>query len=100
METFKAMIRDFDESWTADTLKKAKRITNSEGSHPCKTDHVDVAEVHSPPRITKMVRQLGMNGEIALDLTTTDENVEPWDLSKSKMREKQSASWTKPSLRL
>ena len=35
-----------------------------------------------------MVWQLGMEGEIALDLTTTDENGEPWDFSKPKKREK------------
>ena len=35
-----------------------------------------------------MDRQLGREGGIALDLTTTDENGEPWDLSKPKMREK------------
>ena len=34
-----------------------------------------------------MARQLGMDGEIAWDLTTTDENGEPWDFSKQKMRE-------------
>ena len=40
METFKAMIRDFDESWSADTFKKTKTTTKSEGSRPCKTDRV------------------------------------------------------------
>ena len=38
--------------------------------------------------MTKMVRQLGMKCEIALDLTTTDENGEPLDLSKPKMQQK------------
>ena len=88
METFKAMIRDFNESWSADTLKRTKLAARSKGSHLGGTGRVEVAEVYSLPRMTKMARQLGMEGEIALDLATTDENGDPWDLSKQKMREK------------
>ena len=72
METFKAMIRDFDESLSADTLKKMKLAARSKGSHLGETGRVEVAEVYSLPRMTKMARQLGMEGEIALDFITTD----------------------------
>ena len=86
-ETFKAMIRDVDGRWTADTLKKTKLAARSNGNHRGETSRVEVAEVYSLPRITKIVRQLDMEGGIALDLTATDENGEPWDLSKPKMCE-------------
>ena len=72
METFKAMIRDFNESWSVDPLKKTKLTTKSKGSHLGETGRVEVAEVYSLPRMTKMARQLGMEGEIALDFITTD----------------------------
>ena len=88
METFKAMIRDLDESWSADTLKKTKLIAKSKGSHLGGTGRVEVAEVYIPPRMTEMVRQLGMEGNVAMELITTDENGEPWDLRKQKMQEK------------
>ena len=88
METCKAMIRDFDESWNADTLKKTKLAARSKGSHFGGTGNVEVAEFNSPARLAKMARQLGIEGEIALDLTTVDENGDPWDFSKQKMCEK------------
>ena len=82
------MIRDLDESWSADTLKKMKLTIKSKRSNLGQAGRVKVAEIYSPPRMTKMARQLGMEGEIALDLTTTDEKSEPCDLRKQQMREK------------
>ena len=77
METFKAMIRDFDESWIADTLKKTKLAARNKGSHLGGTGRVEVVEFYSLPGMTKMARQMGMEEEIALDFTTTDENCDP-----------------------
>ncbi len=42
----------------------------------------DVAEVYSPPRITKMARRMGLKAGWALDLTEVDpEDNQPWDFS-------------------
>ena len=44
-----------------------------------------VAEVYSPPRVTKaatVLPELGIRGGSALDITTRDEEWAPWDLSK------------------
>jgi hypothetical protein len=49
----------------------------------------DVAEIYSPPRITKMAQSMGMSTAWALDLTETDpEDGMPWDLSKPEKRRK------------
>ena len=49
----------------------------------------DVAEIYSPPRITKMAREMGMNASWALDLTEVDQDDGmPWDLSKPEKRSK------------
>ena len=48
----------------------------------------DISEVYSPPRVTKMARQMGMSGGWALDLTTADESGEVWDFTKESCREK------------
>ncbi len=48
-----------------------------------------VAEVYSPPRITKVAREMGMSAAWALDLTEVDpEDGLPWDLSKPEKRRK------------
>ena len=49
---------------------------------------MQVAEVYSPPRMTKVARQLGMKAGFALDLTNTDEEGNQWDFSKAEMRAK------------
>ena len=66
IETFNAMIRDLDESWGADTLTKTKMAARNKGSRLGETGRVEVNEVYSHPRMAKKVRQLGMEGEIAL----------------------------------
>jgi hypothetical protein len=65
-----------------------KLTAPSQWSHLGETSRVEVAGVYFLHRMTKRVRQRGKKGEIALDLTTTDENGDPWDLNKQKMREK------------
>ncbi len=50
---------------------------------------MDVAEMYSPPRITKMARQLGLADGWALDLTGTDpEDEKPWDFNDEAKRDK------------
>ena len=63
METFKAMIRDLDESWSADTLKETKMAARNKGGHLGGTGRVEVAEVYSLHRMTKMARQLRVEGD-------------------------------------
>ena len=62
-----------------------------------------VAEIYSPPRVTKaatMLPGLGIGAGAALDITTCDENGKPWDFSDLVMRGKadQLLDDTKPDL--
>ena len=48
-----------------------------------------VSEINSPPRITRAARmllRLGITPGFALDLTTNDENGQPWDFDDSRQR--------------
>ena len=47
-----------------------------------------VAEVFSPPRVTHFGMQRGLIAGVALDLTTTDADGNPWDFNKEVMRQK------------
>ena len=52
---------------------------------------VDVAEIYSPPRVTKAVEllsQLNICPALAIDLTTEDEMGQPWDFSRQHMKDK------------
>ena len=54
--------------------------------------HHDVAEVYSPPRITEMAKQVGLEPGWALDLTEVDvDDGQPWDFSVPAKREKAKA---------
>ena len=46
----------------------------------------DVSEIYSPPRVTEEARRRGLAGGWALDLTSADENGEPWDFDCEKKR--------------
>ena len=68
-------------------------------------EHVraSVAEVYSPPRVTKAATalpRLGIEAGAALDITTCDEHGTPWDFSKEEMRRKaeQLIDFSKPYL--
>ena len=48
-----------------------------------------VSEIYSPPRITQMARaypHLGIKPGFAMDLTTEDENSNPWDFDNPHQR--------------
>lgn len=47
-----------------------------------------VSEVWSPPRMTRLANQFGLNAGFAYDLMINDENGEPWDFDQQKQREK------------
>ena len=49
---------------------------------------MEVAEVHSPERVTAMARSMGLNVGWALGLTTTDENGQYWNFDCVNMRNK------------
>eukprot|EP00973_Karenia_brevis_P017711 2432936-Karenia_brevis.AAC.1 len=48
----------------------------------------DVVEIYSPPRVTQHAGQYNLKPGWSLDLTTMDENGEPWDFSKVHMKNK------------
>ena len=48
----------------------------------------DVAEVYSPPRITKLARELGMDAELSFDLTVPGPDGFVWDFSRREARER------------
>ena len=47
---------------------------------------VEVVEVYSLPRATRMVEQMGLRSGWALDVTTCDEDGRPWGLDQFEMR--------------
>ena len=49
---------------------------------------MDVAEVYSPERITRVARQYGLKAGWSLDFTTADEHGRPWDFDCVYMRNK------------
>ena len=59
-ETFKNMLSDLDEDWTRKLIKMKKKHFKSDDTQA--KAHVEVAEVYSPPRMTKMADMMGMIG--------------------------------------
>ena len=49
-------------------------------------EHMDVAEVYSPPRIAEMAGRMGLRPGWSLDLTTCDEQGRQWDFNCPAMR--------------
>ena len=47
-----------------------------------------VSEVCSPPLVTKLAAEYGLNPGFALDLQVDDGNGQPWDFDKAEQREK------------
>lgn len=76
------------------------RITKSHDGKTCKeqdlenymckitTIGMDVAEIYSPERVTKMAREIGLSAGWAMDITNVDEYGEPWDFDELHMRNK------------
>eukprot|EP00973_Karenia_brevis_P071117 9880493-Karenia_brevis.AAC.1 len=48
----------------------------------------DVVEIYSPPRVTQQAKLYTLKPGWSLDLTTVDENGEPWDFNKIHMKNK------------
>ena len=48
----------------------------------------DCAEVYSPPRITEVASRMKLRSAWALDLTTSDDEGQPWDFSLPRQRRK------------
>ena len=86
-EVFQGIIESLDKSYTRKTVKKWKKnwIASDYATRPCR---VDVAEVYSPSRMTKMANRLGYEAGFALDLTTVDEDGVAWDFTVASIREK------------
>ena len=52
------------------------------------TNKMDIAEIYSPERTTKVARQMGLRAGWALDLTTADEHGSSLEFDKLEMRNK------------
>ena len=52
------------------------------------TEGMDVAEIHSPPRIAERARKWGLRGGWSMELITTDGDGKKWDFSKKELRER------------
>ena len=53
LETFKKILNDLGEDWTEKLIKLRKKSANTYDKQA--QVHMEVAEVYSPPRMTKMV---------------------------------------------
>ena len=61
--------------------KKFRKGERNNASNDAEQTRVDVTEVYSPPRMAAMAAKLGFNVGFSLELTTTNDAGEPWDLS-------------------
>ena len=82
-ESVKAIIDSLD---TACTRKLEREILREEKKALVRG--IDVSEVYSQPRMTKMAESLGLKKGFALDLLTNDEAGVPWDLSRPEVQQK------------
>jgi len=82
-----------------DELELPNLLVIESGSHRYNNPH-DLSEIYSPPRVTKMARQMGLKGGWALDLTTVDEGGEPWDfnLESCRVKAKKLIQTSKPTV--
>ena len=99
-ETFKKIIESLDEAWTRKILKKSVQEARQIPNKAAKKGNITVGEVYSPPRMAKAAEKLGMTAEFSLDLSTVDEQGQPWDFSSASAREKalRLVDDTKPNL--
>jgi hypothetical protein len=69
---------------------EAMEVLMSLGVKAAKAEQM-VSEIYSPPRITNMAHKhpnIGIKAGFALDLTTCDDEGNPWDFDKKEQREK------------
>ena len=85
-ETFKKIIESLDEAWTRKILKKSVQEAREIPNKAAKKGNITVGEVYSPPRMAKAAEKLGMTAEFSLDLSTVDEQGQPWDFSSASAR--------------
>ena len=77
-------------------LEKDPRLQMMSGNHrQRRTAKMNIAkgivsEVYSPPRVAEAAKRMGLSQGLSLDLTTSDEEGNPWDFSKPHMQEKAS----------
>ena len=76
---------------TVRCMQKSRLLPNEDAdmlSQVIGVIHNHVSEVWSPPRVTKLAAEYGLNPGFALDLQVDDENGQPWDFDKAEQREK------------
>ena len=81
------MIDELDENYTKNMTKQVIKAESKNTNKDVNQKSVDVAEAYSPPRMAAMAAELGFNPGFSLDLTTTNDAGEPWDLSDKKMQD-------------
>ena len=86
-EVLRRMIDELDENYTKQMMKQLRKAENKDASKSSERTKMDVAEVYSPQRMAAMAAKLGFSQGFSLDLTTTNDVGEPWNLSNKKMQD-------------
>ena len=75
------LIRELEElpKFQLPNNRRGRKKLRADGKH-------DVAEIYSPPRMAEAAAALGLKSGWSLDLTTCDQDGEPWDFSSKTMR--------------
>ncbi len=85
----KAILEELEKGIKAKTTAKNRESMRNEGS-------ADVAEIYSPPRMTRAAEKMGLRPGWSLDLTQVDqEDGQPWDFSVPAKRAKAKEMVTK-----
>ena len=82
-DMLKSIIDDLDKQGCRKVQRRLRRAGQLQGEPAC-----DVAEAYSRPRMTDMAKKLGYSEGFALDLRTSAEDGEPWDLSQKHIQQK------------
>ena len=84
-EVLKGMIDELDENYTRKMTNRFTKMGSKNTNKGVNQKNADVAEAYSPPRMAAMAAELGFNPGFSVDLTTTNDKGEPWDLSSKKI---------------
>ena len=86
-EVLRRMIDELDENHTRKIVKQLRKAENKDASKDSERTRMNVAEVYLPPKMAAMAAELGFSQGFSLDLTTINDEGEPWDLSNKKMQD-------------
>ena len=86
-EVLNGMIDELDENYTRKMTNRFIKVGSENTNKGVNQKNADVAEAYSPTIMAAMAAELGFNPGFSLDLTTTNDAGEPWDLSSKKMQD-------------